>query len=279
MNRKTPAQIEKMKAKQKAAQQRAYEKKLQKMNDPAEREKKLQKQKEAAERQLEKQRQKQNCPEHQAKLKQKREASIQRQIDKQNSPEAIAKRQEKTKEAFEKQKAKPKKPIQCKPKTKAKTVLKSTASIKTNKPLKAKAPIKKTSMKGKARKTHEIELHNKMAEIGCIVCVNLGLTPAYEPNTHVSIHHCNGRTKEEAHEECLPLCSGHHDTPLPTKAVREANPLIFPIHAKGAEGGKKKWEETFGTQEELIAQTWETVGYAPKHSKILERVNQYKKAS
>jgi len=205
---------------------------------------------------MEKQRAKQLTPEYQEKIREQQAASLQRQIKKQNSPDAQAKKKAAQEKQFTKNKN-------------SSNIIKITA-LKPGKPLKQKKALKRTSMTGRNKKTYEIELHNKLASIGCICCINLGLTTAFESATYVSIHHTNGRTKKEAHEEALPLCAGHHDTPLPTKADREENPTIFPIHAKGKEGGKAKWEKQNGTQEQLVLQCWDLIGYIPKLSKLLE---------
>lgn len=47
--------------------------------------------------------------------------------------------------------------------------------------------------------------HDQLAQIGCIACRIDGRI-----NTHISIHHIDGRTKPNAHWLVLPLCGRHH---------------------------------------------------------------------
>ena len=70
-------------------------------------------------------------------------------------------------------------------------------------------------------------------EVGCIACRLDG-----NINTHVSVHHCHGRTKQGAHMQVLPLCGSHHQT------GGEDVPSIHPW--------KARFEQKYGTQEELM---------------------------
>lgn len=70
--------------------------------------------------------------------------------------------------------------------------------------------------------------------VGCIACRKDGII-----NHHVSIHHIDGRTKPGAHMRVLPLCDRHHQT------GGEEAPSIHPW--------KRRFEEKYGTQEELQA--------------------------
>lgn len=57
-------------------------------------------------------------------------------------------------------------------------------------------------------------------------------------NDFVSIHHCDGRTKADAHYFVLPLCAPHHQTGVGG---------VWSVHP-----WKKRFEEKYGTQEELL---------------------------
>lgn len=134
------------------------------------------------------------------------------------------------------------------------------------KPIK-RAPIKATSPKGRTRTAQEVELHDQLAALGCICCINMGLVQPYS-GQHVSVHHCDGRTKKDAHKKSLPLCETHHDTPLSKEELATLTlnlsqaqlDMLIPIHAKGRVGGKKAWELAHGTQEELMAQIRQQFG-------------------
>jgi hypothetical protein len=254
MAKKKLNDYEKKREKQFAAQQRARDKQMAKLNDPVYQAEQLEKKI----AQSNKQREKLATPEHQAKVRAQQEASIQRQMEKKKTADPAKKRKSSTKVA-----------------TKSITAgagLKRTSLPKTTKSIIRKTAIKKTSMAGKTPTRSEKEMHDKIAQIGCICCVNLGFIEAFESGQPVSVHHTDGRTKPHAHEVCLPLCAGHHDTPLPTKAERERHPLVFPIHAKGKEGGKKLWEAQNGTQEQLVLQCWAMINYTPIFSTLLESV-------
>ena len=87
-------------------------------------------------------------------------------------------------------------------------------------------------MTTKAERTHWY----RIAEIGCIACLQDGVH-----NTHVSIHHTDGRTKPGAHMKVLALCGPHHQT------GGEWAPAIHPY--------KAQFEARFGTQAQLLAET------------------------
>lgn len=95
-----------------------------------------------------------------------------------------------------------------------------------------------------AQKRFQIALR----ELGCRVCRNEGLgeTPA-------SGHHCEtgaGGRKDEW--KVIPLCPTHHQGTLG-------------IHVRGGIGlGREKWEERFGTEQELMQQTWDELGITPQ---------------
>lgn len=80
----------------------------------------------------------------------------------------------------------------------------------------------------------EKRLHDRLAStVGCIACLIDGIV-----NHHVSIHHCDGRTKKGCHQKVLPLCDRHHQT------GGEQAPSIHPW--------KARFEAKYGTQEELM---------------------------
>ncbi len=80
-------------------------------------------------------------------------------------------------------------------------------------------------------------LWSRLAALGCIACMKDGWC-----NTHVSIHHCDGRTKPGCHGRVLPLCAPHHQQDDTDPAGRIA------IHPN-----KARFERRYGTQAELMA--------------------------
>jgi hypothetical protein len=77
---------------------------------------------------------------------------------------------------------------------------------------------------------------SKLAELGCIACAQDGIF-----NPVVSIHHCEGRTKDGCHMRVLPLCAGHHqDGSEPGSDKIAVHPW------------KKRFEKKYGTQEYLM---------------------------
>ena len=84
----------------------------------------------------------------------------------------------------------------------------------------------------KAEKEHI----SRVAEIGCIACMNMGY-----PNTPAEIHHIRagaGAGQRSSHFRVIPLCFHHHS-------------------AQGSDGFHKAprgWQERHGTEEELLAQ-------------------------
>ena len=76
--------------------------------------------------------------------------------------------------------------------------------------------------------------------VGCIACRAYGIR-----NTHVSIHHIDGRTKPGAHMKVLPLCDRHHQT------GGEAAPSIHPW--------KARFEAKYGKQMALLERCKELI--------------------
>lgn len=81
------------------------------------------------------------------------------------------------------------------------------------------------------------EYLQRVAELGCVVCRNLGYgaSPA-------EIHHLRkgcGVGQRSSHRRAIPLCPPHHRT----------GGYGVAIHA-----GKKTWEKIYGSEEELLEQ-------------------------
>ena len=95
--------------------------------------------------------------------------------------------------------------------------------------------IKMAKKPTKAEKKHM----DKVASLGCCVCVNIGAgeTPA-------EIHHVGNGTmgKRAGNYEVIPLCHIHHRT----------GGYGVAVHA-----GRVQWESNFGTEQELLKQTME----------------------
>lgn len=85
----------------------------------------------------------------------------------------------------------------------------------------------------KAEKQHL----NKVADLGCLVCRNMGRfgVPA-------EIHHIRsgqGMSQRASHYETLPLCPEHHR---------------LGSYGKAFHAGRKAWEANFGQERELLEQ-------------------------
>jgi hypothetical protein len=76
---------------------------------------------------------------------------------------------------------------------------------------------------------------------GCICCLLDGRPRDYSLPAHVSIHHCDGRTKAHAHYYVLPLCAGHHQ---PGTGVDKS---LLAVH-----GNKALFTQTYGREIELV---------------------------
>lgn len=78
---------------------------------------------------------------------------------------------------------------------------------------------------------------SKVADIGCIACLNMGF-----PGTPAAVHHITtgtGMGQRSSHYHVLPLCGPHHQT----------GGHGIAIHA-----GVKTWEGVYGTELELLEQ-------------------------
>lgn len=118
------------------------------------------------------------------------------------------------------------------------------AALKSGEKKLRTSTLKSRGMKGRAPNAYEKALHNKMAALGCIACLLDG-----RHNTHVSIHHIDGRTKEDAHRKVLPLCAQHHQQD-------DTDPLgRIAVHPN-----KARFEDLYGSQYELLGRVMERIG-------------------
>lgn len=85
----------------------------------------------------------------------------------------------------------------------------------------------------------EKAMWTRLAALGCIACMKDG-----HYNPHVSIHHCDGRTKPDCHKKVLALCAPHHQQDDTDPAQR------ISVH-----GNKARFEAHYGTQAELMAES------------------------
>jgi hypothetical protein len=95
-------------------------------------------------------------------------------------------------------------------------------------------------MKGKTPTKSERALWSRIAALGCIACRKDGVFTDL-----VSIHHIDGRTKAGAHSKVLALCAGHHQDGT-------GAPGLIAVHP-----WKARFEEKYGRQEDLLAETLE----------------------
>ena len=213
-------------------------------------EKKLAKQKVAQQRQmarqLEKQKERLNDKVYIEAQKAKQFAAKKRQQERQQEklkkklqdPDYLKQQEIKRKKSFDKKKASAKKP-QLK-----------VVSIKTS----AK-PMASKGLKGRTRTAEEKRLEKKLADVGCICCLNKGWYSSAMRETEgqrfISMHHVEGRTKPWAHAKQLPLCQYHHQVTPPTDAPSD----LFPLHG----GSLSLWEKTNGSQGHLLKQVYEMI--------------------
>ena len=90
----------------------------------------------------------------------------------------------------------------------------------------------------KARKPNKDEERwlRLIRQLGCIACIVAGrIAPWTVPEDYTAIHHIDGTQKPGAHKKTLPLCPGCHQK---NSDARHVN--------------KRKFEETYGTEVELL---------------------------
>lgn len=98
-------------------------------------------------------------------------------------------------------------------------------------------------MKGRSVTAVQKRYHDALANlVGCIACRKMG-----HGNTLVSVHHVEGRTRDDAHWMVLPLCAGHHQDGT-------GIPGLIAVHPY-----KARFEREFGRQHELIEECREIV--------------------
>lgn len=205
--------------KMKAAKARQMEKQKQKQADPNYRANQLEKKRQQTQKQIERQKEKQADPVYQAKQREKKVASIERSIAK----------------------AKAKPPATKKTDTKNRTTGRKTSHIKSK------------GLKGRSPSALERKLMDKIGTLPCSACKVMGRI-----NPVIALHHVDGRVKEFAHAKVLPLCAYHHDVPL-TPEERAIHGDMYPVHAKGSYGGKKAFEQEYGTQEHLLCLVYDEI--------------------
>lgn len=95
-------------------------------------------------------------------------------------------------------------------------------------------------MKGRTRSAKEKKFHDLLCQVvGCPACLaDTGLR-----NTHVSVHHIDGRTKPYAHWYVLALCAGHHQDGYGEKGQIAVHPH------------KARFEEKYGKQMDILRQS------------------------
>ena len=99
-------------------------------------------------------------------------------------------------------------------------------------------------MKCRNPNAEEKRYMNRVGSLGCIVCLLNGI------ETDATIHHCDGRTKKDAHFKILPLCGAHHQIACPVGSWATRHP-------PGRNAGRAAFEEAYGTEEELMAKVEE----------------------
>jgi len=104
-------------------------------------------------------------------------------------------------------------------------------------------PIKSRGFKGRPPTAEEARFMDAIAQLGCVACRKDGWH-----NPDVSIHHIDGRTKPGAHLLVLPLCAGHHQDGTGPNAT------LIAVHPY-----KARFEASYGTQRELLAECIETL--------------------
>ncbi|MVW72152.1 Ref family recombination enhancement nuclease [Bordetella sp. 15P40C-2] len=91
-------------------------------------------------------------------------------------------------------------------------------------------------MKGISPTAEQRQFHDLLcAVVGCVACRLHGVI-----NTHVSVHHIDGRTKKLAHWLVLPLCAGHHQEGTGAPGMIAVHPW------------KARFEQKYGKQLDLL---------------------------
>lgn len=106
--------------------------------------------------------------------------------------------------------------------------------------------LKSRGMKGRTPTVEEQRFMDAIAGLGCIACAKDGRV-----NPWISIHHIKGRTAPGAHMLVLGLCSEHHQHD-------DADPL----GRIGVHPYKARFEQRYGTQEQLLAECMAKIGWS-----------------
>jgi hypothetical protein len=198
-------------------------------------------------RQLEKKKERLNDKVYIEAQKAKQFAAKKRQVDRQQEklkqklqdPDYLKQQQIKRKKSLDKKKDSAEKPQ-----------LKVVSIKKSAKPMSSKG------LKGRSRTAVEKRLEKKLADIGCICCLNKGWYSSAMRETEgqrfISMHHVEGRTKPWAHAKQLPLCQYHHQVTPPADAPAD----LFPLHGSSLSA----WEKTNRSQDDLLKQVYEMIG-------------------
>lgn len=94
-------------------------------------------------------------------------------------------------------------------------------------------------MKGRNPTAAQARYHTLLVErIGCVACHHD--RGGYQRNHEATIHHVDGRTKQDAHWLVLPLCAGHHQDGYGAPGRLAVHPF------------KARFEARYGRQDELI---------------------------
>lgn len=117
-------------------------------------------------------------------------------------------------------------------------------------------PKVRKGMKSKQRAVTALEksVWDRMCrEVGCVACMARG-----QQNSHVSIHHIDGRTKPGCHKKVLPLCAPHHQ--------QDDSCIGFWV---AVHPDKARFESLYGSQAELLAWVLEYLRLNPDFTPIL----------
>ena len=97
-------------------------------------------------------------------------------------------------------------------------------------------------MKSHTPTKEEKEWMDLITQIGCIVCL-----VHWDVQTPAEVHHIDGKTKTGSHLKTIPLCYAHHRSGEDGFAWVSRHPH------------KAKFEERYGTDEELLEYTRDEV--------------------
>ncbi len=153
-------------------------------------------------------------------------------------------------------------------------------SQKENSTLKRQAPLRRVSKKkqsqadgeiystivtksngltGKGRSADDVAFHARVASLGCIACLKLGLSAVFP----LRIHHIDGRYQggedDLSERKVLPLCDQHHHPSL----AFECNGLKPDIEAPSIHDRTKLFVKMVGTESSLLIEVYEMLEEVP----------------